>query len=101
MADETYDPARVEQLRAMLRALAQRIVVLDAEGRLLEETSALLKDLGDVRSELFRYEVRITYDTPEIAEHRRIVGEARSGWSPEDNPPPAGEEDGWLPPDAR
>ena len=33
--------------------------------------------IGDVRSELFHYEVRITYDTPEIAEHRRIVQDAK------------------------
>jgi hypothetical protein len=32
--------------------------------------------LGNARSELFHYEVRVTYDTPEIAESRRIVDEA-------------------------
>ena len=32
--------------------------------------------LGDARSELFHYEVRLTYDTPEVAESRRIVEEA-------------------------
>src|SRR2546426_8047803 len=32
--------------------------------------------LGNARSELFHYEVRLTYDTPEIAESRRIVEEA-------------------------
>ncbi len=85
MADETYDPARVEQLRAMLRALAQRIIVLDAEGRLLDEPGTLLKTLGDLRAELFRYEVRITYDSPEVAEHRRIVGEAQAPWTPDDH----------------
>lgn len=85
MADETYDPARVEQLRAMLRALAQRIIVLDAEGRLLDEPGTLLKTLGDLRAELFRYEVRITYDSPEVAEHRRIVGEAQAPWMPDDD----------------
>ncbi len=85
MADETYDPARVEQLRAMLRALAQRIIVLDAEGRLLEEPGTLLKTLGDLRAELFRYEVRITYDSPEVADHRRIVGEAQAPWAPDEH----------------
>ena len=33
--------------------------------------------IGDIRSELFHYEVRITYDTPEVAESRRIVREAQ------------------------
>ena len=32
--------------------------------------------LGDVRSELFHYEVRATYDTPEVADSRRIVNDA-------------------------
>jgi hypothetical protein len=32
--------------------------------------------LGNARSELFHYEVRSTYDTPEVAESRRIVEEA-------------------------
>ena len=40
------------------------------------------------------YEVRCTYDTPEIAEHRRLVDEAKqsddsawepTGWSPDDD----------------
>ncbi len=93
MADETYDPARISELLELLRGLARRIAALDAEGRLLEETPALLKDLGDVRSELFAYEVRTTFDTPEAAEHRRIVDEATSGWTPDDEAPD--EEDGW------
>ena len=33
--------------------------------------------IGDIRSELFHYEVRVTYDTPEVAESRRIVREAQ------------------------
>ena len=53
---------------------------------------ALLKELGDVRSELFRYEVRTTFDSPEAAEHRRIVDEATGGWTPDDEPD---EEDEW------
>ena len=93
MADETYDPARIPELLELLRGLARRIASLDAEGRLLEETPALLKELGDVRSELFAYEVRTTFDTPEAAEHRRIVDEATSGWTPDDEAPD--EEDGW------
>jgi len=98
VADETYDPARIERLRDLLRALARRIVVLDAEGRLLADPGALLRELGDLRSELFRYEVRTTFDPPETAEHRRIVGEANGGWSPVAEPD---EEDETWPPDGR
>jgi hypothetical protein len=98
--DETYDPKRVEKLVEMLRALAQRIMALDAEGRLLGDSSALLRELGDIRSELFHYEVRLTFDSPEVAEHRRIVEEAGRDWSPEvDNGPD--EEEPWRKPDDR
>ncbi len=98
--DETYDPKRVEKLVEMLRALAQRIMALDAEGRLLGDSSALLRELGDIRSELFNYEVRLTFDSPDVAEHRRIVEEAGGDWSPEtDNPPD--EEEPWRKPDDR
>lgn len=75
--DETYGPERAERLAALLRALAQRIRDLDARGALLEAAPELQRLLGDARSELFHYEVRLTYDTPEIAAHRRIVDEAR------------------------
>ena len=75
-SDETYGPERAERLVALLRALARRITELDRAGRLLEATPELLKLLGTARSELFHYEVRLTYDTPEIAESRRIVEEA-------------------------
>lgn len=94
MADETYDGGRVRQLEQMLRALAARISELDANGHLLHNPGELLKLIGDVRSELFHYEVRCTYDTPEIAEHRRLVDEARqpdesswesTSWSPDDD----------------
>ena len=93
MADQTYDDGRAENLRALLRTLAARIDVLDADGRLLLHASELMQLIGDVRSELFHYEVRCTYDTPEIAEHRRLVDDARTpdesnweptGWSPDD-----------------
>jgi hypothetical protein len=77
MSDETYGAERAEQLVAMLRALAKRIQDLDRAGRLLPGSSEILKMLGNVRSELFAYEVRVTYDTPEVAESRRIVEEAR------------------------
>ena len=78
MADQTYDDGRAENLRELLRALAARIHALDANGALLANAGELMKLIGDVRSELFHYEVRITYDTPEIAESRRVVQEAKA-----------------------
>jgi hypothetical protein len=98
--DETYDPRRAEQLVEMLRALARRIIDLDRGGGLLGESSSLLRAMGDIRSELFRYEVRQTFDAPETAEHRRIVDEASAGWSPEAEPG-SDEEDPWRKPDDR
>jgi hypothetical protein len=61
----------------LLRALAQRIRELEREKDLLAAGPELLKMMGDARVELFRYEVRLTYDTPEVAESRRIVEQAR------------------------
>jgi hypothetical protein len=75
--DQTYDEGRARNLEALLRALAQRIQELDREGRLLAQAGELMKLTGDIRSELFHYEVRITYDTPEVKENRRIVAEAK------------------------
>jgi hypothetical protein len=100
VADDTYDPARIQELLEALRELARRLMRLDAEGRLLDETPSLLKELGDVRSELFQYEVRTTYDTPETAEHRRIVNEAAPGWVP-DSDETDEEDEGWHPPESR
>lgn len=77
MADQTYDDGRKRNLEALLKALADRIRELDARGELLAHTGELMKLLGDVRSELFHYEVRVTYDTPEISDNRRIVAEAK------------------------
>jgi hypothetical protein len=77
MSDEVYGRERERRLLELLRALAVRIDALDREGRLLAATPELLRRLGDARSELFHYEVRATYDTPEIAESRRLVDEAR------------------------
>jgi hypothetical protein len=82
--EETYGPERAERLVALLRALAQRIRDLDSSGRLLDAAPELQRMLGNARSELFHYEVRQTYDTPEIAEHRRIVDEAQQ---PDDDQP--------------
>lgn len=74
--DQTYDEGRARNLEALLVALAERIVDLRARGLLLRHAGELMKLIGDVRSELFHYEVRATYDTPEVAESRRIVSEA-------------------------
>lgn len=99
VADETYDPRRIDELKATLRELAERIIVLDAEDRLLEEVPALLERLGTVRAELFRYEVRTTFDSPETAENRRIVEQASQGWTPDqDEDSDASEEDDEWPP---
>ena len=94
-SDQTYDEGRARSLQALLRALAVRIQELDREGRLLEQAGELMKLTGDVRSELFHYEVRVTYDTPEVAENRRIVSDAKndkdasewdkSEWKPDEN----------------
>lgn len=98
--EQTYDEGRARNLEALLVALAERILELKARGHLLRQAGELMKLIGDVRSELFHYEVRATYDTPEVAESRRIVGEAidnlknstweRTEWTPEggDDPSP-------------
>jgi hypothetical protein len=75
--DEVYDKGRAERLAELLRALAARIQELDRGGQLLSGVPELLRLMGDARSELFHYEVRSTYDTPEVAESRRIVDEAQ------------------------
>jgi hypothetical protein len=77
-SEQTYDEGRARNLEALLRALAQRISELDSQGKLLAQAGELMRLIGDVRSELFHYEVRATYDTPEVAENRRIVSEART-----------------------
>ena len=78
MEQQTYDDGRARNLEALLRALASRITELDGQGKLLDQAGELMKLIGDVRSELFHYEVRVTYDTPEIADNRRIVQEAQT-----------------------
>lgn len=93
MSEETWDEDRAKRLESLLRDLAERITTLDQAGRLLKDAGELMKLIGDVRSELFHYEVRATYDTPEIAEHRRIVADAdnqdeaqwqKTEWTPDD-----------------
>lgn len=97
MSEQTYDDGRARNLEALLRALAQRIQELDAERKLLEHAGELTQLIGDVRSELFHYEVRATYDTPEIAESRRIVEDAKKkdaakAWEPTDWKPDDGDD---------
>ena len=77
MHDQTYDAERAARLVVLLRALAARIAALGDDRALLAAGPELLKMMGDARSELFHYEVRVTYDTPEVAESRRIVEQAR------------------------
>lgn len=97
--EQTYDEGRVRNLKALLRALSDRIRELDRQGRLLDEAGELMKLIGDVRSELFHYEVRATYDTPEVAENRRIVADAQSEqdstWQKSEWKPDEGEEREW------
>ena len=97
MADQTYDDSRARKLEGLIRALGDRIRQLDERGSILANSSELMNLIGDVRSELFHYEVRATYDTPEAAEHRRIVREARddsgdqwhrSEWKPDEDSEP-------------
>lgn len=89
--DEVYGRERAERLAALLRSLAARIQELDKAGQLLRSGPELMRLMGDARSELFHYEVRSTYDTPEVADNRRIVEEARQDSflpdEPEDDEP--------------
>ena len=95
MTEETYGEERARRLEQLLRALAGRIRELDRDGKLLSDPGELLRLMGDIRSELFTYEVRATFDTPEIAEHRRIVAESQSEttewqkteWTPDEDEP--------------
>jgi hypothetical protein len=96
MTEETYGEDRARRLEALLRALAVRIRELDQSGKLLADPGELLRLMGDIRSELFTYEVRATFDTPEVAEHRRIVSESQSSetiewqrteWTPDEDDP--------------
>jgi hypothetical protein len=77
VSEPVYEHDSPARLVALLRALAQRIQELERDADLLAAGPELLKLMGDARAELFRYEVRLTYDTPEIAESRRIVEQAK------------------------
>ena len=75
--DQIYGDDRARRLVALLRAMAARIAALKDDEELLAAGPELMKLMGDARSELFHYEVRSTYDTPEVADSRRIVDDAR------------------------
>ena len=77
MDEQTYGRERAQKLVELLRELGARIASLASDADLLAAGPELMKIMGDARSELFHYEVRATYDTPEAAESRRIVEEAR------------------------
>ena len=77
MDEQTYGRERAQKLVELLRELGARIASLANDADLLAAGPELMKIMGDARSELFHYEVRATYDTPEAAESRRIVEEAR------------------------
>ena len=77
MSEPVYEHDRPAKLVALLRAIAARIRELESDEDLLAAGPELQKMLGDARAELFQYEVRMTYDTPEIAESRRIVETAK------------------------
>jgi hypothetical protein len=77
MSESVYEHERPARLVELLRALAKRIRELESDDELLAAGPELLKMMGDARAELFRYEVRLTYDTPETAESRRIVEQAQ------------------------
>ena len=92
MSDNIYDPERMDRLVRLLRALSARIAACRSDEELLKSGPELLRLMGDARSELLHYEVRSTYDSPETAEHRRIVEEARraleaADFDPEDDEP--------------
>ena len=77
MSEPVYDDGRAERLIELLRALAARIRELEKDRDLLRAGPELIKLMGDARSELFHYEVRHTYDTPEVADNRKIVEQAQ------------------------
>jgi len=78
-----------EELREDLLELAEVIRRLDERGELLTATPELIKILGDLRSQLFEYEVRhtdrfLSRDLPEIEEAQRIVCDAARRLEEED-----------------
>lgn len=77
MHEQVYDKERAARLVELLRSLAQRINALKSDADLLAAGPELIKMMGDARSELFHYEVRATYDTPEVAASKRVVEQAQ------------------------
>ena len=77
MNEQIYSDERARRLVELLRGLGARIHALTADEDLLAAGPELMKMMGDARSELFHYEVRATYDTPQTAESHRIVDDAR------------------------
>jgi hypothetical protein len=77
MSEPVYDDSRAERLVELLRALSARIRELEESQDLLRAGPELIRLMGDARSELFHYEVRQTYDTPEVADNRKIVERAQ------------------------
>ena len=75
--EQIYNDERALRLLGLLRALAARIEALKEHDDLADAGPELIRLMGDARSELFHYEVRCTYDSPETAESRRIVEQAR------------------------
>ncbi len=75
--EQVYDDDRAKRLLGLLRVLAARIKALEALGDLADAGPELIRLMGDARSELFHYEVRCTYDSPELVESRRIVEQAK------------------------
>ncbi len=72
-----------EQLRQNLLRLAELIRRLDEQGELLEASPRLIRYMGNLRAQLFEYEVRHTgrllpapQDAPEVLEAQRIIEEA-------------------------
>ena len=75
--EQVYDDERAKRLLGLLKVLAARIKALEAHGDLVDAGPELIRLMGDARSELFHYEVRCTYDSPELMESRRIVEQAK------------------------
>jgi hypothetical protein len=80
-----------EELREELLELAEVIRRLDEDGELLDAAPELIKIFGNLRSQLFEYEVRHTKrlfgdvkDPPEVVEAQRIVHEAARNLDDED-----------------
>ena len=62
--NQDFDDAAARELKAELRRLADTILDLEARGRLLSDAPGLLKLLGDARSRVFAWEVRLARPRP-------------------------------------